>query len=160
MGDLPRAKTVSPGSVLTQRTNLTIAAIGLPPLSRSSSINAIQAVRRRRTDGPRITESKSIDRVAGVATSLFVLGDTAAARRDQRRPSISSQQQPQLSLNDMPFLSRQVTVGRNSLFKNLSERDREELGGIEYRSLKLLLKIVIGEFPLYWETERFLMRGL
>ncbi|KAI9155175.1 Low-affinity potassium transport protein [Paramyrothecium foliicola] len=122
-------------------------AIGLPPLSRSSSFN-IQAVRRRRTDGPRIGETKSIDRVAGVATSLFVLGDSSAARRE-RRASLSEQQQPpppQLSLNDMPFLSRQVTVGRNSQFRNLSENDREELGGIEYRSLKLLLKIVIAYF--------------
>ncbi|KAF7586671.1 low affinity potassium transporter [Aspergillus hancockii] len=36
--------------------------------------------------------------------------------------------------------------GRNSQFHNLSAKDREILGGIEYRSLKLLLKIVVGYF--------------
>ncbi|CAI7627704.1 unnamed protein product [Penicillium crustosum] len=37
-------------------------------------------------------------------------------------------------------------MGRNSQFHNLSAKDRETLGGIEYRSLKLLLKIVVGYF--------------
>ncbi|KAH7309580.1 cation transport protein-domain-containing protein [Stachybotrys elegans] len=100
-------------------------------------------LRRRRTDGaPRMAEAKSIDRVVDVASSIFVIGPEAI-RRD-RRPSVSSQRP--VSLNEMPFLSRQVTVGRNSQFRNLTAQDREDLGGIEYRSLKLLLKIVICYF--------------
>ncbi|KAE8140841.1 cation transport protein-domain-containing protein [Aspergillus pseudotamarii] len=47
---------------------------------------------------------------------------------------------------DLPSLSSKATVGRNSQFHNLTERDRELLGGIEYRSLKLLLKIVTAYF--------------
>jgi hypothetical protein len=47
----------------------------------------------------------------------------------------------------VPWLSRQVTIGRNSNFHGLSAQDREELGGIEYRSLKILLRILIGESP-------------
>lgn len=39
---------------------------------------------------------------------------------------------------DMPYLSWQPTVGRNSAFADLTEEQREELGGIEYRSLKTL----------------------
>lgn len=42
----------------------------------------------------------------------------------------------------MPYLSWEATVGRNSLFIDLDERQREELGGIEYRSLKTLLLIL------------------
>jgi hypothetical protein len=35
-------------------------------------------------------------------------------------------------------------VGRNSNFYKLTDADRERLGGIEYRALRLLLKIVSG----------------
>ncbi|KAF1991245.1 hypothetical protein K402DRAFT_400705 [Aulographum hederae CBS 113979] len=38
----------------------------------------------------------------------------------------------------MPYLSYAPTLGRNSTFVDLSEEQREELGGIEYRSLKTL----------------------
>ncbi|KAI8933429.1 hypothetical protein NX059_010043 [Plenodomus lindquistii] len=43
----------------------------------------------------------------------------------------------------MPYLSWTPTLGRNSNFVDLSEEQREELGGIEYRSLKLLAFILI-----------------
>jgi potassium uptake Trk family protein len=42
----------------------------------------------------------------------------------------------------MPYLSWEPTVGRNSTFVDLSEAQREELGGIEYRSLKSLALIL------------------
>jgi len=37
-------------------------------------------------------------------------------------------------------------LGRNSNFSNLSEEDRDRLGGIEYRALKLLLKLILGYY--------------
>ncbi|WPG98350.1 Hypothetical protein R9X50_00113900 [Acrodontium crateriforme] len=46
----------------------------------------------------------------------------------------------------MPYLSWQATTGRNSQFVGLNEEQREELGGIEYRALKTLSKILIGYF--------------
>lgn len=45
------------------------------------------------------------------------------------------------------MLSKQVTIGRNSRFYNLTAEDEEKLGGIEYRASKLLLKIAIGTRP-------------
>lgn len=42
----------------------------------------------------------------------------------------------------MPYLSWQPTIGRNSQFIDLTEEQREELGGIEYRSLKTLALIL------------------
>lgn len=48
-----------------------------------------------------------------------------------------------------PYLSYQPTVARNSFFVNLTEEQREELGGIEYRALKTLALILLGYFFLF-----------
>ncbi|KAK0748739.1 cation transport protein-domain-containing protein [Apiosordaria backusii] len=45
-----------------------------------------------------------------------------------------------------PYLSWEPTVGRNSVFPDLSEEQREELGGIEYRSLKTLALVLTTYF--------------
>lgn len=45
-----------------------------------------------------------------------------------------------------PYLSWAPTVGRNSAFVDLTEAQRDELGGIEYRALKTLAVILIGYF--------------
>ncbi|SPQ25969.1 2c00e388-04bd-4db8-8990-ee307c3bb16f [Thermothielavioides terrestris] len=45
-----------------------------------------------------------------------------------------------------PYLSWEPTIGRNSAFLDLTEEQREELGGIEYRSLKTLALILTGYF--------------
>lgn len=53
----------------------------------------------------------------------------------------------------MPYLSWTPTVGRNSAFIDLTEEQREELGGIEYRSLKLLAIILVckcGWWAVLW----------
>ena len=55
------------------------------------------------------------------------------------RPSISKEKTP------MPYLSWQPTIGRNSAFVDLTEEQREELGGIEYRSLKTLVIMLVCE---------------
>ncbi|KAF4452557.1 Low-affinity potassium transport [Fusarium albosuccineum] len=117
----------------------------ITPVSRAATEPG-PSVRRRRPlrinsgDGIQMTAARSMDRVAGVATSLLVLGSETMP---PRRLSTSSITRKQLALNDRPFLSRQATIGRNSQFHNLTSEDRELLGGIEYRSLKLLLKIVL-----------------
>ncbi|KAK7938066.1 potassium transport protein TRK1/TRK2 [Apiospora aurea] len=49
-----------------------------------------------------------------------------------------------------PYLSWQPTIGRNSEFLDLTEEQREELGGIEYRSLKTLAVVVTGYFWGFW----------
>ncbi|ATZ57791.1 hypothetical protein BCIN_15g03240 [Botrytis cinerea B05.10] len=45
-----------------------------------------------------------------------------------------------------PYLSWAPTIGRNSAFVDLTEQQREELGGIEYRSLKSLALILTCYF--------------
>lgn len=100
--------------------------------------NAGPAERGRR---PSIDGPNALQRVVSGA---FVLGGESStmARRSRsrsRRPSTST-----AAFDSLPQLSDQVTIGRNSNFHNLTPRDREELGGVEYRSLKLLLKITLG----------------
>jgi len=46
----------------------------------------------------------------------------------------------------MPYLSYAPTMGRNSTFIDLTEEQREELGGIEYRSLKTLAWLLVIYF--------------
>ncbi|KAK5037887.1 low affinity potassium transporter [Exophiala sideris] len=50
------------------------------------------------------------------------------------------------TLEQAPYLSWEPTIGRNSFFIGLTEEQREELGGIEYRALKTLALILIGYF--------------
>ena len=56
--------------------------------------------------------------------------------------------------DSLPYLSWQPTIGRNSAFVDLTEDQREELGGIEYRSLKTLAIILVCKWPL---DERFIV---
>jgi Trk-type K+ transport system membrane component len=46
----------------------------------------------------------------------------------------------------LPYLSYAATIGRNSTFVDLTEEQREELGGIEYRSLKTLAWVLIAYY--------------
>ncbi|KAH6849826.1 cation transport protein-domain-containing protein [Chaetomium sp. MPI-CAGE-AT-0009] len=100
---------------------------------------APQGLSRRRgyqhADGPSMSHSRTVEQAV---TSLFVLGQT---RTVSPRQSASNPRGA-----DLPYLSREATLGRNSNFHRLTEQDRERLGGIEYRALKLLLKIVTGYF--------------
>lgn len=50
----------------------------------------------------------------------------------------------------MPYLSWQPTIGRNSEFLDLTADQREELGGIEYRSLKTLAIVTTCYFFGFW----------
>ncbi|OQE39175.1 hypothetical protein PENCOP_c007G02888 [Penicillium coprophilum] len=95
----------------------------------------LEGTRRQTTrsmDSPRTLER--------VVTSLFVLGSSPSVQKSQKETPHDMKQL------DLPNVSSHATLGRNSQFHNLSAEDRERLGGIEYRSLKLLLKIVGGYF--------------
>ncbi|KAK2789776.1 hypothetical protein FQN52_005902 [Onygenales sp. PD_12] len=90
--------------------------------------------RLRARAGPSFTNSTTLERVA---STMFVLEGSPKSQPSQLQSGVSLSKQM-----DLPTLSTHATVGRNSRFHNLTAADREKLGGIEYRSLKLLLKIV------------------
>ncbi|KAL6353744.1 hypothetical protein LRP88_12735 [Fusarium phalaenopsidis] len=52
--------------------------------------------------------------------------------------------------DDVPYLSWTPTIGRDSQFYKLTSEQRDELGGIEFRALKLLLKILLLYF-FFWQ---------
>ncbi|OWZ79653.1 potassium ion transporter [Cryptococcus neoformans Tu401-1] len=45
---------------------------------------------------------------------------------------------------DAPYISFSATIGRNSRFEGLTTEQMDELGGVEYRALRVLLYIVVG----------------
>ena len=53
------------------------------------------------------------------------------------------------TIDPTPYLSYQPTIGRNSFFVNLTEEQREELGGIEYRALKTLALVLVLYFVCF-----------
>ncbi|RMZ79738.1 hypothetical protein DV738_g3274, partial [Chaetothyriales sp. CBS 135597] len=70
----------------------------------------------------------------------------ARSQSRRRRPSMAStfrRTTTGRSIEAAPYLSYQPTVGRNSFFVNLTQAQREELGGIEYRSLKTLAWVLV-----------------
>ncbi|KAI9676440.1 MAG: low affinity potassium transporter [Caeruleum heppii] len=63
-----------------------------------------------------------------------------------RTGTFSSFRSTQSARDPIPYLSWTPTIGRNSAFIDLTEEQREELGGIEYRALKTLAIILVGYF--------------
>ena len=45
---------------------------------------------------------------------------------------------------EVPYISFSAVVGRNSRFHDLTEEQMDELGGVEYMGLRVLLYIVSG----------------
>lgn len=73
-----------------------------------------------------------------VASSGFVIGTRERNKRQMSNRDHPTQQQR------ISTLSKAATEGRNSMFHNLSAEDRDILGGIEHRALKLVLKATVG----------------
>lgn len=48
---------------------------------------------------------------------------------------------------EVPYFSFDAIVGKNSMFHDLTEEQLEELGGLEYKALRLLLKIIPAVGP-------------
>jgi hypothetical protein len=92
--------------------------------------------RSKETGGHRLSHARSLERAV---TDMFVLRPDRS--RDRTISTADTSSTPNV-VRRLPRLSRHITIGRNSRFSNLSARDRRILGGIEYRSLQLLLKIV------------------
>ncbi|KAI1743034.1 cation transport protein-domain-containing protein [Xylaria scruposa] len=68
----------------------------------------------------------------------------------RRRPQAMESRTSDAGFNVQTFLKEQKgNIGRNGQFFNLSEDQREYLGGVEYRSLKFLSAFVIVYFVLW-----------
>ncbi|KAK9474801.1 cation transport protein-domain-containing protein [Dipodascopsis tothii] len=108
---------------------------------RSMTIEAPEAnMRRRSSFGQMFRPSATIDRFENLMSR-------ARLRRSDTSP-VSRRSSRAMSM--LPYLSYQPTIARNSFFVGLSEEQREELGGVEYRALKLLAKIVVGYIVVFF----------
>ncbi|EAS35498.3 trk family potassium uptake protein [Coccidioides immitis RS] len=83
------------------------------------------------------------------ASSAFIIGGSSRSRsRSRSRGPMNRVSSRGAATQALPYLSYNPTVGRNSKFLGLTEDQKEELGGIEYRSLRLLLKIAGGYYVI------------
>jgi hypothetical protein len=112
-----------------------------PPQTTEAENDSAHRQRKHvKNEGRAIFAAKSIE---NAASSMFVLGSRPIP--SERRLSNTSQHSRP---NNLPGLSKQVTIGRNSQFHDLTAEDAEKLGGTEYAALKLLLKIVCGNYDV------------
>lgn len=132
-------------------------------LTRTMSNEAREASVRYRNRQTAFSRSRgpSPDRLSlqRVVSNVFVLGgddiipgvagvslQRARTNSTSRERSRSRSRHRKQSRTERLKLSANAMLGRNSNFVNLSEEDRDRLGGIEYRSLKLLLRIVVAYY--------------
>ncbi|KAL4939589.1 hypothetical protein BDV06DRAFT_224861 [Aspergillus oleicola] len=110
--------------------------------SQSTTTNTVNGSIRQRSIARQRSNNLAISKIA---STLFTVGPSAS---HTKRESVAQppQEEPLAQQLALPELSSQATVGRNSGFRNLTAQDRETLGGIEYRALRLLLKIVTCYF--------------
>lgn len=128
------------GALVPTRTRDREGAPGGPVRSYSFSgaaTNASNFIRMRKMP----TVDHILPRATTALSTAFSVG-TAKTHHKSMNPFPS---RPVKEI-DMPYLSYTPTMGRNSQFVDLNDEQRDELGGIEYRSLKLLNKILWGRF--------------
>ena len=144
----PHMRVCSPCSLST-RANVNSAAgtseekvdCSADDADRISIASADAVMLRRRTQNANLV-------IRRFATDVFVLGDTPERQRQRNHTLGHSDTRAvegtPVAIAGVPsFLSSNVISTRNSNFKGLTIEDKEKLGGIEYRSLRILLKFVI-----------------
>ncbi|KAF3933104.1 hypothetical protein ABW20_dc0110546 [Dactylellina cionopaga] len=105
--------------------------------------------------GPRQRLKPTTTRASADQSHLFtpvspgihrVLSDAFKRRRNSSPSRRSSK-----TVEKMPYLSYTPTIGRNSQFNygELSDEQKEELGGVEYRALRTLAYILVGYFLFF-----------
>lgn len=120
----------------------------------------------QQSSGPHITIDEPNIARSRARTTTFTRANTARSddtsgeeqessnplsRLRSRKPTLSTlfSAKSREDHDPMPYLSWHPTIGRNSAFVDLTEAQRDELGGIEYRALKTLAVILIGYFVCF-----------
>lgn len=104
----------------------------------------IRGYRRRMYPGGEFKRSKTFEQMLSSARQRLIENRNDTETDDGASTSGGGGRlQHAMSAN---YLSWQPTVGRNSQFVDLTEEQKEELGGVEYRALKLLSRILVVYF--------------
>lgn len=112
-------------------------------ISGRSSLDVEQQSSKRRISGSN-GSSPVIDAYNDIAagTSRRSSGDNSSNTQPEGTSDVENR-------DETPYLSWNATPGRNSTFIGLTEAQRDELGGIEYRSLKTLAVILITYYLFF-----------
>lgn len=98
----------------------------------------------------RLRKLPTVDRILPHATAAMTSAFSMGPAKRSRAFSVSSTTpRKPAPIPDMPYLSYQPTLGRNSQFVDLTDEQRDELGGIEYRSLKLLFRVLTAYYLFF-----------
>uniref|UniRef100_A0A060T5Z8 Potassium transport protein n=1 Tax=Blastobotrys adeninivorans TaxID=409370 RepID=A0A060T5Z8_BLAAD len=99
------------------------------------------------TDADPIRGPKSLLRRGRRLSRSFTLDHMLSTARNKLRDrSESYDREPLQRTMTANYLSWEPTLGRNSNFIDLTQAQKEELGGVEYRALKLLAQILIAYY--------------
>ncbi|KAI5289792.1 low affinity potassium transporter [Ascosphaera aggregata] len=105
---------------------------------------AIRPSRTRATTMPRsLSRTRTFDSEGDFANN------TPFEKRRRRMSQMFRSLTQSKEEENLPYLSWQPTIGRNSAFIDLTEEQRDELGGIEYRSLKKLAIILVSYYVFF-----------
>ncbi|KAK7203551.1 cation transport protein-domain-containing protein [Myxozyma melibiosi] len=85
--------------------------------------------------------SATMDRVERIISRTL-------SRRKDNSPTRSTYSRR--SIGQLPYLSYEPTVARNSKFIGLTDDQRAELGGIEYQALRTLAVVLVAYFFGFW----------
>lgn len=126
------------------------------PVKRNITIEAPDHPRARSDTGTfsKLTQRKTANSDQTKVTVATEEGGPPSARLRTRTGTFTSLMgfgtKEKEEKEPMPYLSWQPTIGRNSAFMDLTEEQREELGGIEYRSLKTLAIVLVCKLAGRW----------
>ncbi|KAG0133775.1 cation transport protein-domain-containing protein [Tuber indicum] len=141
IGTLHRSRTTAEGD-----RNHDVGSPASRTMSLGNGVNGSNNVRQRKLPPLEqfLPRASTVERVI---SSAFSVGQHPKRRNTSpfSRLSRKTAKEPP----NMPYLSYTPTLGRNSQFVGLSDEERDELGGIEYRSLKLLAKVLVGYYLFF-----------
>jgi potassium uptake Trk family protein len=127
----PRRNITITEPVHSPNTQHVAERVGEDSVAIKHALGALRFRKPRILKGEKIHEDENHSHRARPRSNTFQTIKTALSRDKE---------------DGMPYLSWEPTVGRNSAFVDLTEAQREELGGIEYRSLKSLALVLILYF--------------
>ncbi|PWW71838.1 hypothetical protein C7212DRAFT_231019 [Tuber magnatum] len=141
IGTLYRSRTAVEGD-----RNHDVGSPASRTISLGNGVNGSNNVRQRKLP-PLEQFLPPVSTVERVISSAFSVGQHPKRRNTSPFSRLSKKaiKEPP----NMPYLSYTPTLGRNSQFVDLSDDERDELGGIEYRSLKLLAKVLVGYYLFF-----------
>ncbi|XP_006461265.1 hypothetical protein AGABI2DRAFT_70136 [Agaricus bisporus var. bisporus H97] len=146
--------TVDPSSSNLSMSPDSIRSIHRPSLGRQNTLNSMQTTQSRGAGDSSDSRSRGfggfpmpfslLNSIVSKAFPKFKrrLSRTVTMPATTSLVTTHSAQRAPPNAKAVPYISFNTTVGRNSNFDNLTNQQLEELGGLEYRALNVLLWMI------------------